>query len=38
MKRLFDIVLSLIVLAVFLPFGLLIAMVIVCDTKGHVFY
>ena len=38
MKRLFDIVLSLIVLAVFLPFGLLIALVIVCDTKGHVFY
>ena len=38
MKRLFDIVLSLIVLAVFLPFGMLIAMVIVCDTKGHVFY
>ena len=38
MKRLFDIVLSLIVLAVFLPFGLLIALVIVGDTKGHVFY
>lgn len=38
MKRLFDIVLSLIALAVFFPFGLLISLVIVCDTRGHVFY
>lgn len=38
MKRLFDIILSLIALAVFLPFGLLIALVVVCDTKGQVFY
>ena len=38
MKRLFDIVLSLIAIAVFLPFGLLIAFAIVCDTKGHIFY
>lgn len=38
MKRFFDIVFSLIALAVFLPFGLLIALAIVCDTKGHVIY
>lgn len=38
MKRLFDIVLSLIAIAVFFPFGLVIAVAIVCDTKGNVFY
>ena len=38
MKRFFDIVFSLITLTVFFPFGLLIALMIVCDTKGHVFY
>ena len=38
MKRLFDIIISLIALAVGLPFGLLIALVIVMDTKGKIFY
>ena len=38
MKRLFDITISLIMLAVGLPFGILIALVIVCDSKGKVFY
>ena len=38
MKRLFDILISLIVLTVGLPFGLLIALVIVADTKGKVLY
>lgn len=38
MKRLFDIFISLIALAVGLPFGILIALVIVCDSKGKVFY
>lgn len=38
MKRLFDIFISLIALAVGMPFGILIALVIVCDSKGKVFY
>ena len=38
MKRLFDILLSLIVLTVGLPFGLLVALLIVVDSKGPVFY
>ena len=38
MKRLFDILISLIVLTVGLPFGLLIALIIVADTKGKVLY
>ena len=38
MKRLFDILLSLIVLPVGLPFGLLVALLIVVDSKGPVFY
>lgn len=38
MKRLFDIIISLIMLVVGLPFGILIALVIVCDSKGKVFY
>lgn len=38
MKRLFDIITSLVAIAVFLPFGLVIALAIVCDTKGKVFY
>lgn len=38
MKRLFDILLSLLVLTVGLPFGLLVALLIVVDSRGHVFY
>lgn len=38
MKRLFDIIISLIVLSVGLPFGILIALVIVIDSKGKIFY
>ena len=38
MKRLFDIIISLIMLTVGLPFGILIAFAIVCDSKGKVFY
>ena len=38
MKRLFDIIISLIVLSVGLPFGILIALVIVIDSIGKIFY
>jgi len=38
MKRFFDILLSLIVLTLGLPFGLLIGLLIVVDTKGHILY
>lgn len=38
MKRLFDILLSLIILLVFLPFGLLISILIVVESRGGVFY
>ena len=38
MKRLFNILLSLLVLTVGLPFGLLVALLIVVDSRGHVFY
>lgn len=38
MKRLFDIIVSLIILSVFLPFGLLIGILIVLESKGGVFY
>lgn len=38
MKRLFDIVGSLIVIVVGLPFGLLIALLIVVDSHGHAIY
>ena len=38
MKRLFDILLSLVVLTVGIPFGILIALVIVIDSKGRVLY
>lgn len=37
-KRVFDIVFSLIILLLFLPFGLLIAIAIKLDSKGSVFY
>ena len=38
MKRLFDILFSLIVLTIGLPFALIIALLIVADSKGCVFY
>ena len=38
MKRLFDIVFSLLVLTVGLPFGLVIALLIVLDSRGSVIY
>lgn len=38
MKRLFDILVALIVLVVGLPFGLLIALMILVDTRGRVIY
>jgi lipopolysaccharide/colanic/teichoic acid biosynthesis glycosyltransferase len=38
MKRLFDILVSLVVLIIGLPFGLLIALAIVVDSRGHVIY
>lgn len=38
MKRLFDILVSLCVLTVFLPFGILIAIAILLESKGGVFY
>ncbi len=38
MKRLMDIVLSLIVLACFFPFGILLAAFIILESKGGVFY
>lgn len=38
MKRCFDIVVSLIILSVFLPFGILIALAIKIDSKGTIFY
>jgi len=37
-KRCFDIVVSLIILSVFLPFGILIAIAIKIDSKGAIFY
>lgn len=38
MKRLFDLFFSLIILLIFLPFGLIISLLIVLDSKGGVFY
>lgn len=38
MKRLFDILVSLIILSVFLPFGILIALAIILESKGGAFY
>lgn len=38
MKRCFDIVISLIILSAFLPFGILIALAIKLDSKGTIFY
>ena len=38
MKRLFDIIVSALILLVFLPFGIIIALFIVLGSKGGVFY
>lgn len=38
MKRLFDIFVSFIVLVLFLPFGMLISIAILCESRGGVFY
>lgn len=38
MRRLFDILVSLIILSVFLPFGILISLAIVLESKGGAFY
>lgn len=38
MKRIFDICVSFIVLMLFLPFGILISIAILCESKGGVFY
>ncbi len=38
MKRIFDIFFSLIILAVFFPFGLIIAVFIALESKGGIFY
>jgi len=38
MKRLFDIIVSLIALTIFLPFGIIIAVSILLSSKGGVFY
>lgn len=38
MKRLFDILVSFLVLVLFLPFGIIIAIAILCESKGGVFY
>jgi lipopolysaccharide/colanic/teichoic acid biosynthesis glycosyltransferase len=38
MKRLFDILFSLIILILFLPFGIIISLLIVFESKGGIFY
>jgi lipopolysaccharide/colanic/teichoic acid biosynthesis glycosyltransferase len=38
MKRIFDIVFSLFILTIFFPFGLLISIIIILESKGGVFY
>ncbi|NBN99176.1 MAG: sugar transferase, partial [Flavobacteriia bacterium] len=38
MKRLMDLFLSLCILALFLPFGLLLSLCIVLESRGGVFY
>ena len=38
MKRLFDLLVSLCVILLFLPFGILISIAIVCESRGGVFY
>lgn len=38
MKRLFDILISILALTIFLPFGIIIALLIVLESRGGVFY
>ncbi|WP_430404635.1 sugar transferase [Fluviicola sp.] len=38
MKRLFDILVSFFVLVLFLPFGILISITILCESRGGIFY
>lgn len=38
MKRLFDIIVSLIIFLIFLPFGLILSILIVIESRGGVFY
>lgn len=38
MKRLFDILVSLVILSVFLPFGIVISIAIILESKGGAFY
>ncbi len=38
MKRLFDIIVSVIILSVFLPFGILLSIAILLESRGGVFY
>jgi lipopolysaccharide/colanic/teichoic acid biosynthesis glycosyltransferase len=38
MKRLFDILVSFLVLVLFLPFGIIISIAILCESRGGVFY
>lgn len=38
MKRLFDILVSFLVLVIFLPFGIIISVAILCESRGGVFY
>lgn len=38
MKRLFDLIVSLCVILLFLPFGILISIAIACESRGGVFY
>lgn len=38
MKRIFDIVLAIVILSIFLPFGVVIAVTILVSSKGGVFY
>ncbi|MGB0915466.1 MAG: sugar transferase, partial [Crocinitomicaceae bacterium] len=38
MKRIFDVIVSLVILMIFLPFGIVIALIIAFTSKGGVFY
>ncbi len=38
MKRVFDVIVSLVILSIFLPFGIVIAIIIAFTSKGGVFY
>jgi len=38
MKRLFDILFSLMILILFLPFGIIVSLFIIVESKGGIFY